>query len=185
MLAVAAAGLVVNLLALAMLRGGGENLNLRGAAVHVLGDLMGSIAAMIAAAVILATEWTPVDPLLSLVVAALILRSAWILVRKSAHILLEGTPEWLDVGRLRAELHEEVPAVEDIHHVHVWSLTSERPLITLHAKVRAGSDPAEVLAAIKGLLRRRFAIDHSTIQIEGDACVDESHRPGRRAVSGG
>ncbi|MDZ7768912.1 MAG: cation transporter [Woeseiaceae bacterium] len=83
-----------------MLHGGDrENLNMRGAALHVLGDLLGSVAAIAAALVILATGWLPIDPLLSVVVAMLVLRSAWMLVRRSSHILLEGTPDWLDVRR--------------------------------------------------------------------------------------
>jgi cobalt-zinc-cadmium efflux system protein len=119
----------------------------------------------------------PIDPLLSIAVSLLILRSAWVLVRKSGHILLEGTPEWLDIERLRAELKDAVPAVEDIHHVHAWSLTSRRPLLTLHANVCEGADHDEVLASIKRFLEIKFRIDHSTIQLEPGACADE--RPDR------
>ncbi len=171
MLAVAAAGLVVNVVAFVILHGGDrENLNIHGAALHVLGDLLGSVAAIVAAGVILWSGWTPIDPLLSLFVAALIARSAWVLVKKSAHILLEGTPDWLDVAALRSELTAAVPDVEDIHHVHAWSLTVERPLVTLHAKVRRGADYGETLEAIAGFLETTYGISHATVQLE----------PGRR-----
>jgi cobalt-zinc-cadmium efflux system protein len=103
--AVAGVGLVVNLISFAILHGGNrENLNVRGALLHVLGDLPGSLAAMGAAIVIIVTGWTPIDPLLSVLVALLILRSAWMLVRQSTHVLLEGTPIEIDVPRLKTEL---------------------------------------------------------------------------------
>jgi len=173
MLAVAVAGLLANLAAFAILHGGDRaNLNIHGAALHVLGDLLGSVAALIAAGVILTTGWLPIDPLLSLFVALLICRSAWLLLRKSGHILLEGTPEWLDVAEMRAELRRAVPAVEDIHHVHAWSLTPERALLTLHATVRPGADRERVLAAIQSCLRDRFGMEHATVQIETGPCAD-------------
>ncbi len=174
MLAVAAAGLVVNVVAFVILHGGDrKNLNIHGAALHVLGDLLGSVAAIVAAGIILWSGWTPIDPLLSLFVAALIARSAWVLVKKSAHILLEGTPDWLDVDELRAGLIEAVPDVEDIHHVHAWSLTVERPLMTLHARVRCGSDFGETLKAITGFLEKTYGISHATVQLEPGRCPDK------------
>jgi cobalt-zinc-cadmium efflux system protein len=141
--------------------------------LHVLGDLLGSVAAIVAALVILWTGWTPIDPLLSLLVAGLILRSAWGLLRKSAHILLEGAPDWLDVAELRTAVIAALPAIRDIHHVHVWMLTTERPLITLHAEVAPGADHHQALAAIRRVLHDRFGIAHATIQIETAACADE------------
>ncbi len=175
MLTVAAAGLIINMAAFGILHSSdSHNLNIRGALSHVASDLLGSMAALIAAGVILWTGWTPIDPLLSLFVALLISRSAWILIKKSAHILLEGTPEWLDVDELRKELKEAVPDVEDIHHVHVWSLTSENPLLTLHASVCQGGNHAQILMAIKKCLQERYGINHSTVQIEADfICADK------------
>jgi cobalt-zinc-cadmium efflux system protein len=173
MLAVAALGLVVNVVTFLLLsRGDRQNLNLRGALLHVLGDLLGSLAAIVAALVILWSGWMPIDPLLSIVVALLILRSAWGLVRKSAHILLEGAPDWLDVDEVRRELKGAVPAVEDVHHVHAWMLTLERPLMTLHAVVAEGTDPQQALEAIQRVLEERFDIGHATVQIETGRCVD-------------
>lgn len=167
MLAVAVVGLLVNIAAFAILHGGDRNnLNVRGAALHVLADLLGSVAAIIAALVISFTGWMPVDPLLSIGVAVLILRSAWMLLRKSGHILLEGAPEWLDEAELREALVADVPAVQDVHHVHAWMLTMERPLITLHARVDPGVDQQATLGAIQRALADRFGIEHATVQIE-------------------
>jgi cobalt-zinc-cadmium efflux system protein len=172
MLAVALIGLAVNLAAFAILHGGDrENLNLRGAALHVLADLLGSLAAIVAALVISLFGWMPIDPLLSLLVALLILRSAWFLLRRSGHILLEGAPDWLDEAELRDALVAAVPAVLDVHHVHAWMLTSERPLITLHARVAPGADQQQTLHAIHQALAERFGIEHATVQIETeDGC---------------
>jgi cobalt-zinc-cadmium efflux system protein len=173
MLGVAVAGLLVNLAAFAVLRGGERaNLNLHGAVLHVLGDLLGSIAAIVAALVILWTGWTPIDPLLSLFVALLILRSAWLLLRRSAHILLEGAPEWLELDDLREAVTSAMPAIQDIHHVHAWMLTAERSLITLHAEVSPGADHQAVLRVIRQVLRERFGLTHATIQIETAGCTD-------------
>jgi cobalt-zinc-cadmium efflux system protein len=174
MLVIAVLGLLVNLAAFWILHGGDrENLNIRSAALHVIGDLLGSVAAIVAALVIFWTGWTPIDPLLSLLVALLILRSAWQLVRRSAHILLEGTPDWLDVERLSAELAAAVPEVENVHHVHCWMLTQERPLLTMHARLRAGADHYQILLAIQELLRRDYGIGHATIQLEPAHAGDE------------
>jgi cobalt-zinc-cadmium efflux system protein len=174
MLAIAVLGLLVNLAAFWILHGGDRaNLNIRGAALHVLGDLLGSLAAIVAALVIFWTGWMPIDPLLSVFVALLILRSAWMLVRRSSHILLEGTPDWLDVDELRRSLAAAVPAVEDVHHVHAWMLTSERPLLTMHARVQAGADHDQVLKAIQQALLRDHGIDHATIQIERAGCTGD------------
>lgn len=167
MLVIAALGLVVNIVAFAILHSGAkENLNMQGAALHVLGDLLGSVGAIAAAGIILWTGWAPIDPLLSVLVALLILRSALSLVRKSAHILLEGTPEWLDVDALRADLESHVPAVEDVHHVHAWMLTQEKVLMTLHVAVANGADTGPVLDAVQDRLRETYGVDHATIQIE-------------------
>ena len=176
MLYVAIAGLVVNIAAFLILHGGDrENLNMRGAALHVLSDLLGSVAAIIAAVVIIRTGWTPVDPILSILVAALILRSAIGIVRRSAHILLEGTPEWLDVAELKRQIIDNVPGVSDVHHVHVWGLTQERVMLTMHVSVDDASDGwGATIRAVKALVAEQYGIDHSTIEIETDDCADAS-----------
>lgn len=172
MLAVAAVGLLVNVIAFVILhRGSNENVNLRGALLHVLGDLLGSAAAIIAAGVIMATGWTPIDPLLSVLVALLIVRSAWDLVKRSAHILLEGTPANVPPADVKAVLEAAIPDVVDVHHVHVWSLTVERSLMTLHVSVRPGSDRDAVLRQVQSELGERYGVDHVTVQIEGSGCA--------------
>lgn len=174
MLIVAILGLVVNVLAFWILhRGDITNLNLRAATLHVMGDLLGSVAAITAATVILLTGWFPIDPLLSVLVAVLILHSAWKVVKESAHILLEGTPQDIDVQRLKQVLIDEVPYVQNVHHVHIWSLTPDRPMLTLHVTVEANTDLSSVLLRVKEVLARHFHIHHSTIQVESGSCADD------------
>lgn len=172
MLWVAVGGLLVNCLAFWLLhRGSRDNLNIRGAAVHVAGDLLGSVAAIAAAGVIIATGWTPIDPLLSLVVAVLVLRSAWFITRQSAHILMEGAPDNLTPELIRADLLQHVEGLQDVHHVHCWSLTQERPLVTLHARIEEFADADQMLFAVNQRLAEKFAVDHATVQIERSACT--------------
>ena len=178
MLAVASAGLAVNIVAFVVLHGGDQqNLNIRGAALHVAGDLLGSLAAIIAALVIIYTGWLPIDPLLSIGVALLILRSAWILVRRSAHILLEGAPEWLDVEAMQTRICEAVPGVCGVHHVHVWGLTPQDLMLTMHVNLEDDAQgPTARVRAVKSLLREEYGIGHSTIEVEYDDCADHEPR---------
>jgi cobalt-zinc-cadmium efflux system protein len=177
MLGVAVVGLAANLVALAVLEGGNRaSLSLRSASLHVLGDLLAFVAAIVAASVILATDWTPIDPLLSIVVVLLILKSAGGIVRSSAHILLEGTPAGLDLDALEADLAAQVPAIAGVHHIHAWSLTPEEALVTLHVRCTPGADPAVIIPAINRRLSERFGVTHSTIQIDAADCADEHHR---------
>jgi cobalt-zinc-cadmium efflux system protein len=175
MLVVACAGLLVNVAAFLILHGGDqENMNLRGAALHVMGDLFGSIAAIAAAVVIIFTGWMPIDPLLSIVVAALILRSAWDLLKRSAHVLLEGVPDWLDVAQMQERINTAVPSIISIHHVHVWGLTLQRVMLTMHICIAGvGVDQTLVVRQVKRILQDEFGIDHSTIEIEHELCADE------------
>ncbi len=167
MLAVAVAGLIVNLVAFRLLHGGsGDNLNVRAAALHVLGDLLGSAGAIVAALVIMTTGWTLADPLLSVLVAMLILRSAWLLLKRSAHILLEGVPDWLDLESMRQRLLDRVPGLMNIHHVHVWSLNPQRLMLTMHAELAEEADQRAALAEIKACLSEEFGITHSTVEID-------------------
>jgi cobalt-zinc-cadmium efflux system protein len=173
MLVVAVGGLVVNVVAFFVLRAGDrQNLNVRAALLHVLGDLLGSVGAIAAAIVILATGWTPIDPILSILMTLLILRGAWDVTRRAGHVLMEGAPEDFDAAALRADLMATVPGVTDVHHVHAWMLTSERRLLTLHVQLAASTDHNTALAAIKGRLTKRFGISHSTVQIDPADCPD-------------
>jgi cobalt-zinc-cadmium efflux system protein len=172
MLVVAVAGLLVNIVAYKLLHGGEQTLNMRGALVHVLGDMLGSAAAIVAALIIMATGYTIADPILSVVVALLILRSATAIVKESAHILMEGAPEGAEGEQIADDLMANVEGLADVHHVHAWSLGSNRAVATLHARLAPGADPSAALAAIKARLAEEFGIGHATVQIEPDDCPD-------------
>ncbi|HLG88882.1 MAG TPA: cation diffusion facilitator family transporter [Alphaproteobacteria bacterium] len=179
MLAIAIAGLAVNSGAFFLLHGADrDNLNIHAALLHVLGDILASLAAVVAALVILLTGWTPADPILSTIAGALILRNAVSLVRRSWHVLMESTPEGVNAEEIEESL-EALDGVADIHHLHAWSLVPGKPLITLHARVETGHEPDDVLARIKQELVARYGIDHSTIQMER-SCPDpvEHHDDG-------
>jgi len=170
MLIIAVIGGIANLAAF-MVLSGAKSLNERSARAHVLSDLLGSAAASIAAVLILAKGWTIADPLLSLLMSALIFRSAWGLTRESADILLEGAPVGFDVERVQSELVGYVPGLTGVHHVHAWSMTGERPTITLHASLVAGTQHSEALTAIHSRLREHLNVEHITVQIEvGTVC---------------
>jgi cobalt-zinc-cadmium efflux system protein len=173
MVVVAVLGLLVNFAAFFLLQGADrENLNVRGAFIHVLGDLLGSVAALVAGAVILFTGWTPIDPLLSILVALIILRSGWQVVAESGHILLEGAPGELDTRAIGPDLAANVKGVEGVHHVHVWSITQSRRVVTLHAAVGKEVDQQRIVKDIKARLIERFGLDHATIEIECEECAD-------------
>ncbi len=174
MLVVASAGLVINLISFAVLHTGDkENLNIRGAALHVAGDLLGSIAAIVAAIIIIYTGWTPIDPILSVAVAALILKSAWSLVKRSAHILLEGAPEWLDVEAMQKRIVARVSGVDEIHHVHIWGLTPQHLMLTMHVSLDGPVESQSgVIRDVKKFLQEEYGIGHSTIEVEVDGCAD-------------
>jgi cobalt-zinc-cadmium efflux system protein len=174
MLLVATAGLVVNIISFAVLHGGDkENLNIRGAAIHVAGDLLGSVAAIVAAVVIIYTGWMAIDPILSVAVALLILKSAWSLVKRSAHVLLEGAPDWLDRESMQARLQQQVPEVASIHHVHVWGMTPQDLMLTMHVCISETADnPTDIIRKIKAVLKSEYGIGHSTVEVETDDCAD-------------
>lgn len=182
MLIIAVLGLLVNLISFAILHSGNrENLNMRAAALHVLGDVLGSLAAIAAAIIIYYTGWMPADPILSLLSAGLILRGAWEVLRRSSHILLEGAPEDFDGGAVRQELTRMIPGLEDVHHIHAWSLGDGDTLMTLHATAKTGSDPEFLLGRVKALLAERFGVRHATVQIETQACPDQGPPQMQRA----
>ena len=177
MLVVAVAGLIVNIVVFAILHGADrDNLNVRAAAIHVIGDLLGSLGAIVAALVILWTGWLPADPLISVLVAVLILRSAWTIVRDSGHILIEGAPVGIAPAEIEADLEANVADIEDVHHVHAWSITQERPIVTLHARLCEGRKADAAVHAIKARLHERFGITHATVEIEMANCADHSPR---------
>ena len=172
MLWIAVGGLIVNLMSFAVLHGADrDNLNVRGALLHVAGDLLGSLAAIIAAVIIMTTGWTAADPILSVLVALIILRSAWSVTAQSAHILLEGAPAGIDLHDVIHDLTDHVEGVTDIHHAHLWSLDGRRSMMTLHARIKETASGPEVIARIKARLSEAHGIGHATVEIETDACA--------------
>ena len=175
MLGVAITGLLVNIAAFAVLHGGDQqDLNLRGATAHVLADMLGSAAAILAALIMMQTGWWLADPLLSLVTAVLIARSGLNVTRRSAHVLLEGAPESLDNSVVRQTLINSIAAVQDVHHIHSWSLKPGMPLITLHAQIAGDADADATLLAIHQTLQRQFNCEHATVQMEVGGCPDHA-----------
>lgn len=166
MLGVAAAGLLVNVVAARMLHGSApHSLNVRGAYLHVLGDMLGSVGAVLAAVVIMLTGWVRADPLISVFVGLLILGSSWKLVKESADVLLEAVPSHIDLEEVRrAMLH--VAGVQDVHDLHIWTVTSGFLAMSGHAVVRDLATHGPVLTELHRTLQDTFGIDHVTIQIE-------------------
>ncbi len=171
-LVVAATGFVVNIIAFRMLHGH-DNLNVRGAAMHVLGDLLASVAAMLSAALIWAFGWYLADPVLALFIVVILLRGAWAVLREATMILLEGTPRGIDLDELKRTLTAQVSGVVGVHHVHAWALTDDKPLLTLHAEVGERVDTHGVVRGIKSVLLEHFGIEHSTVQVEQGDCPDD------------
>ena len=172
-LIIAALGLVVNVVALRILGGHRHaNLNVRGAFVHVLGDALGSIGVLISGVVIRFTGWMPVDGIVSLFIATLILVSGWRLVRETISVLLESSPRHLDTDALRRDL-TEIEGVRDVHDLHVWTVTSGFVSLSAHAEVTSSDIADEVLRRATVLLRERYGIRHVTIQPETSQIHDE------------
>ncbi|MEZ6030342.1 MAG: cation diffusion facilitator family transporter [Hyphomonadaceae bacterium] len=171
---VAVAGLGVNIAAFVVLHGAErDNLNVRGALLHVVGDLLGSVAAIIAGVIIMTTGWVEADPILSIVVALIILRSAWSLTMQSAHILLEGAPHNISLETVTHDLVTQIDGVLDVHHAHLWSLDGRRSMMTLHARIANSAEGPIVVALIKARLHAAHGIDHATVEIEGEDCADD------------
>ncbi len=169
MLGVAVLGLVVNIMAFAILHGGNrEDLNLRGALWHVAGDLLGSVAAILAAVLILWQGWYIADPLLSILVAGLALFGGVRIARDAGHILIEGTPEGLEAPRIIEDIKASVPGVASVSHVHAWALTESRPLVTLEVTLAPGADAESVRRAVKERLAHAFGASHATVEVIGE-----------------
>lgn len=165
MMVIAAAGLLANVAAMRVLHHGHRHsLNVRGAYLHVVSDLLGSIGTLIAGAVIAFTGWTTADPLISIVIALLILVGAWRLLRESVDVLLEATPKHVSVGQVEQRI-ASIPGVSEVHDLHVWTVTSGMVAMTGHAVV---ADPARTQGVLETIRDRMGALDihHVTMQIE-------------------
>jgi cobalt-zinc-cadmium efflux system protein len=163
--AVALIGLLVNLAVAWMLRQGGNGLNTRAAYLHVLGDLLGSLAALIAGAVIWFTGWMPIDPILSLLVSLLILISAWRLLAESVHVLMEAVPAHISVDNVALDL-DAIPGVRRVHDLHVWTLSSGQIALSAHLELDSFEDWDRILQASRARLDRQHGIRHVTLQAE-------------------
>lgn len=172
---IAALGLVINLVVAFILHRGEQTLNTRAALLHVIGDLLGSVAALVAGAVIYFTGWTPIDPLLSLLICGLILYSSVRLLREVLHVIMEGVPMHLDLDAV-AEAMTEPEAVDSIHDLHIWTLSSGLVALSAHVVIDDMSDWDAAFAELSQLLDHRFDIQHITLQPEvvakvcGKAC---------------
>ncbi|NVM22921.1 MAG: cation transporter [Desulfobacterales bacterium] len=168
MLFIAMAGLTVNLFGIHLLRKTGrENLNVRGALVHMIGDAAGSVGAITAAIVIWSTGWTIFDPLLSVVIAILIIYSAWRLLWDVVNILMQGVPPYIDLEHIRQEILT-VDGVSGLCDLHVWSLTSQVDMLSGHVVVEDMGRSKEILQKLIGLINDKFGINHITLQLEDE-----------------
>jgi cobalt-zinc-cadmium efflux system protein len=168
MLAIAVGGLAVNAVAAAVLhRGGGDSLNVAAAMRHVIADLLGSVGVIIAAVVILITGWEYADPVVSVIIGLLVLASSWTILRDSVGVLLEASPRGLDVEEIGRAM-AGTPGVVQVHDLHVWTITSGFPALAAHVLVGADDDCHAKRRELERLLRDRFELEHTTIQVDHD-----------------
>ena len=181
MFVVAGIGLLVNVGAAWALGRGEQNLNVRGAMLHVMSDLLGSVAALVSGAVIWFTGWYPIDSLLSIFIALLILFSSVRLMRDVLHIVMEGVPKDIDLEQVGGAM-ARVPVVQHIHDLHVWALDSSTYAVSAHVVIRTMSDWEPCRQTLESVLANRFGISHATLQPETaeafeSACADKSCGP--------
>jgi len=173
---IAVGGLLVNLVSMVVLHGGrDESLNIRGAWLHVVADTLGSLQAIVAGTLIWAFGWNLADPIASVLIAVLVTWSSWTLLRDSVNVLMEATPRHIDADEVRAALLS-VDGVEDVHDLHVWTITSGFESLSVHVRIKSRAR-SEVLCQISDIARTRFGIGHSTVQLEeSDECNQTSCR---------
>jgi cobalt-zinc-cadmium efflux system protein len=163
---ISSGGLIVNLISAYLLaKGQKETLNVRGAFLHVMGDLLGSVAAIAAGVLIVWRGWKWADPVFSVVISILIIYSSWRLVADAVNILLEGTPSHINIAAVE-EAMRTVAGVREVHDLHIWTITSGRHAVTVHVVVNDAGESYRILRELRELLAHRFALTHSTIQIE-------------------
>jgi cobalt-zinc-cadmium efflux system protein len=167
MLVISSLGLIVNIIAAWMLMKGDkeDNLNVRSAFLHVLGDLLGSVGAIAAALLILFFDWRLADPIASVIVAVLIIVSGWRVMKESFQILMEGAPAQMDMSQIRDALCN-LPLVKEVHDLHVWTITSGYPVLSCHITISEQAVHDEILLQTQKILHDQFDIEHSTIQVE-------------------
>jgi cobalt-zinc-cadmium efflux system protein len=163
LLVIAIAGLFVNLASAWILWRASGSMNTRGALLHVFSDLLGSVAAIVAGAVIVATGWMPIDPILSIAVSLLILRSTWRLLAQSTGVLMEGVPAHLDYDEIGRAL-SRVPGITGVHDLHVWHMSADSVALSAHVALTNGDEWPAILAGAQRLLLDRYRIEHVTLQ---------------------
>ncbi len=169
LLIVACLGLVVNIVAFRILHGGDlDDLNMRAALWHVAGDLLGSVAAIGAALIIIFTGWMPIDPILSALVAIIILVGGVRIVRSTAHILIEGVPPGLSTNAIKADLEEAITDAKRVDHIHAWALNESKTLVTLDVEAKPGACVESLRRAVKARLKERFDVEHVTVEIHSE-----------------
>ncbi len=169
MMAIAAGGLLVNIVCLLILSGGsGENLNVRGAWLHVATDALGSVGAIVAGLLIWWQGWNWVDPLTSVLIGLLVIHSSWRLLGESVSVLMESAPRGIDVDEVR-EAIRAVADVVSVHDLHIWTITSGMPALSAHVVVADPQMQFSVLREVRSLLHERFGIDHVTLQVEPES----------------
>ncbi|MBN8827266.1 MAG: cation transporter [Sphingobacteriia bacterium] len=168
-------GLLVNFLSFLMIRNGAsDDINIKSALLHVLSDMLGSIAAIIAGFIIMLTGWAEVDAILSLLISVLFLKASWRLIKQSSYILMEGSPSSINPDEIIKEIIDNLSVVTDVHDIHIWSLTPNHKLTTLHVMINDNSINYDKLQEdIREILYKKFDLTHSTIQIETLACPDK------------
>ncbi|HDR3520483.1 cation diffusion facilitator family transporter [Bacillus pacificus] len=175
MLIIAVLGLLINILSAWILMRGGDvkgNLNLRSAFLHVLGDLLGSVGAIIAALLIKFFGWTAADAIASILVSILVIISGWRVTRDTVHILMEGAPQHINVEEVKSTLLN-IPVVKEVHDLHIWSVTSDFQVLTCHLIIK-GNETQSVLKEATDVLKEKFHVEHVTIQVEIDGEFNHS-----------
>lgn len=161
-------GLLANIAVAWVLHAGEKNLNVHAALLHVISDLLGSVAAILAGVIIYISGWMPIDPILSFFISILILRSTWRLLKKTFNVLMQGTPESIDFHAVKAEM-EKVDGVISIHDLHIWTLTSEQLILTAHVVLHDFTGWNKTLENLKKLLANNYHIHHATLQPESQS----------------
>ncbi|NUJ06818.1 cation diffusion facilitator family transporter [Bacillus paranthracis] len=175
MLIIAVLGLLINILSAWILMRGGDvkgNLNLRSAFLHVLGDLLGSVGAIIAALLIKFFGWTAADAIASILVSILVIISGWRVTRDTVHILMEGAPQHINVEEVKSTLLN-ISVVKEVHDLHIWSVTSDFQVLTCHLIIK-GNETQSVLKEATDVLKEKFHVEHVTIQVEIDGEFNHS-----------
>jgi cobalt-zinc-cadmium efflux system protein len=167
----ATAGLVANIVSFAVLRSGAkESLNVRGAYLEVLADLIGSVGVLLSGALTLLTGWRYADPIIGVAIGLFVLPRTWTLARRALRILFQHAPQGVDVGAINAEL-AALPGVADVHDLHVWTLTSGMEVASAHLTLAPPAKQSDVLTEAQNLLASRYSIEHATLQVEAPHCA--------------